>query len=128
MRTMKRYRSSSAPAWLLLVCILLLSVGCRRRSDDAATLDRVDEARLAAADPDNYGRAVRIRGVVTYCDPEWHLLFLQDQSGGLFIDFDQDVVGLSAGRLIEVSGKLAPSNRGIESPHFRVLGPAPMPT
>jgi len=128
MRTMKRYRLSSAPAWLLLACILLLPVGCRRRSDDSATLDRVEEARLAAADPDNYGRAVRIRGVVTYCDPEWRLLFLQDQSGGLFIDLDQDVADLSAGRLIEVSGKLAPSNRGIESPHFRVLGPSPMPT
>ena len=91
-------------------------------------LDKVEKARLAAANQDNYGRPVLIQGVVTYCDPEWHLLFVQDESGGLFIDLDENVVDVSAGQLVEVSGKLAPSNRGIESPHFRILGAAPMPT
>jgi hypothetical protein len=124
MRNMKKYRLPSAPAWLLLVGVLLFPVGCRHLPEDSAMLDKVEKARLAAANPDNYGRPVRIQGVVTYCDPEWHLLFLQDESGGLFIDVDEDVVDLSAGQLIEVSGKLGPSNRGIESPHFRVLGAA----
>lgn len=60
-------------------------------------------------------------------DPEWHLLFLQDSSGGFFIDLNDEVPDLEAGRVVEVTGKLAPSNRGVDDPHFEVLGSAPMP-
>ena len=115
------------PAFLLIACALLLATACRNRSDDSSVLDKVEAARVAAANPSNYGKPVRIKGVVTYCDPEWHLLFLQDASGGFFINLKDEVQGLEAGQLVEVSGKLAPGNRGIDDPDFRLLGPAPMP-
>src|SRR5579863_8378934 len=98
------------PAFLLIASALLLAAACRSRSDDSSVLDNVETARVAAANPSNYGKPVRIKGVVTYCDPEWHLLFLQDASGGFFINLKDEVPGLEAGQLVEVSGKLAPGN------------------
>jgi diguanylate cyclase (GGDEF)-like protein len=125
-RPKDRY-TSRVPACLLIALALLLATACRTRSDDSSVLDKVEAARVAAANPSNYGKSVRIKGVVTYCDPEWHLLFLQDTSGGLFINLKDEVPGLEAGQLVEVSGKLAPGNRGVDDPDFRLLGPAPMP-
>ena len=128
MRNMGRRRLSSLGSSCMAACILLSAMGCRTSSRNSSVLDRAEQVRLAAADPSNYGKAVRITGVVTYCDPDWHLLFLQDASGGFFIDLKESVPGMDAGRLVEVSGKLAPSNRGIDDPDIRLLGLAPMPT
>lgn len=58
------------------------------------------------------GYPVHLRGVVTYCDPEWHLLFLEDSSGPMFIPLpDADWKGL-AGDLVEVEGTSG-AERGI---------------
>jgi diguanylate cyclase (GGDEF)-like protein len=114
-------------AWVLMLCVLLSSTGCGTAPGDSSVLESAEKAHLAASDSSNYGKPVRIQGVVTYCDPEWHLLFLQDSSGGFFVNLKEDVADLKVGQLVEVSGKLAPGNRGIDDPHFRLLGPAPMP-
>jgi diguanylate cyclase (GGDEF)-like protein len=114
-------------AGLLMLCVLLSATGCRTAPGDSGVFESAEKAHLAATNPSNFGKPVRIQGVVTYCDPEWHLLFLQDSSGGFFVNLKEDVADLKAGRLVEVSGKLAPGNRGIDDPHFRLLGPAPMP-
>ena len=90
-------------------------------------IDQAEGARLAANDPANYRQPVRITGVVTYFDPDWHLLFLQDKSGGFFVNLQDRAPDLMLGQLVEVSGLLAASNLGIDSPSFRVLGKASMP-
>jgi diguanylate cyclase (GGDEF)-like protein len=115
------------PCRLLVVCLLLVSTACNYRSTNSSHLDSSDAIRLAALDPSNYGQPVRIEGVVTYYDPEWQLLFVQDSSGGLFVDLKEDASNLRVGQLLEITGKLAPSNIGIANPRFRVLGRAPMP-
>src|SRR5208282_4495767 len=106
----------AVPASVLVVSLLLSAAGCGSRSLNSAVLDKAEVTRLAATNPSNYGRPVRLTGVVTYCDPEWHLLFLQDDSGGFFVDLKEEVADLKVGRLVEISGKLAPGNRGIEDP------------
>lgn len=128
MRNMRRSALSSLPVCWLMACILLSATGCRTTSSNSSVLDQAETAHVAATDPSNYGKPVRITGVVTYCDPDWHLLFLQDSTGGFFVDLKDAVPGLDVGRLVEVSGKLAPGNRGIDDADFRLLGTAPMPT
>ncbi len=105
----------------------MFSTGCRTASHNSSVFDNVEAVRTAAANPSNYGKPLRIEGVVTFCDPEWHLLFLQDATGGLFVHLAEEGTDLQAGQSIEVSGKLAPGNRGIDDARFRVLGSAPMP-
>ncbi|HMD39235.1 MAG TPA: GGDEF domain-containing protein [Candidatus Acidoferrum sp.] len=124
---MSRTKLFPAPILCLIASVLLLASGCGFRAKDSSLLDKAEDIRLAAKDPGNYGRPVRIRGVVTYCDPEWHLLFLQDETGGFFVGLSDDVAELKPGRLVEISGKLAPGNKGIEDPHFKLLGSAPLP-
>lgn len=111
----------------LSLCGLVLLAGCNYWKGNQKTLDQAEAIHQAASDPGNIGKAVRIKGVVTYYDPDWHLLFLQDSSGGIFINLKEDVPGMNVGRLVEVEGKLAPSNTGIEDPIFQILGSAPLP-
>src|SRR5262249_5380323 len=66
-------------------------------------------------------------GVVTYYDAQWHLLFLQDPSGGLFVSPEDETAELKIGQQVELSGTLAPSNRGIDHLQARVLGTAALP-
>lgn len=113
--------------WVISVCVLLCLTGCSYRAGNQASLDQTENVRLAATDPANFGKPVRIQGVVTYYDPDWHLLFLQDSTGGIFVNLKEGIPGIDVGRLIEVTGKLAPSNVGIEDAVFNVLGSAPMP-
>src|SRR5277367_1182321 len=124
---MQKSYLTSVAASALVVSLLWSAAGCGSRSLDSAVLDKAEVTRLAARNPSNYGRPVRLKGVVTYCDPEWHLHFLQDESGGFFIDLKEEVADLKVGRLVEISGKLGPGNHGVEDPLFRVLGSAPMP-
>src|SRR5579863_4675797 len=100
---MGRNPLSSRTCWLI-ACIFVFATGCRTTSSSSSVLDKAEVVRLAAADSGNYGKPVHITGVVTYYDPDWHLLFLQDSSGGLFINLKEAVPGLDAGQLVEVSG------------------------
>jgi signal transduction histidine kinase/CheY-like chemotaxis protein len=48
---------------------------------------------------------VRLRGVVTYFDPSWGMLFVQDATGGIFMNaFAERGLPFRAGRDIEVAG------------------------
>lgn len=123
----KRCQLGIATVFLVVIGALVISSGCRSHLGGPSLLDRAETARAAAANPANYGRLVRVTGVVTYLDPDWHLLFMQDESGGFFVNLPGDVPDLAVGRLVELSGKLAPSSRGVDNPRFRVLGQGPMP-
>jgi len=114
---------------LVLACGLVICSSCGS-GREPVLLDQAEPARVAAMNPANYGKPVHITGVITYFDPDWHLLFLQDKSGGFFVNLQDEVPDpdLAVGRLVEVSGTLAASSRGIDNPRFRLLAPAPMPT
>lgn len=125
--TAERHHWFPARLLSLLVCALVACTGCAPRVGKPSVLDEAEAARIAAANPANYGQPVRIMGVVTYFDPDWHLLFVQDKSGGFFVNLLDRAPDLIPGELVEVSGRLAASRQGIENPLFRVLGPAEMP-
>lgn len=46
---------------------------------------------------------VHLNGVVTYCDLGWNLLFVQDATGGVYVQTDQGMDGLS-GSSVELDG------------------------
>ncbi len=114
--------------WPVVALVLLLpTLGCSYRSDTTHLLEHAEVVRLAALNPKNYGTPVRIEGVVTYCDPAWHLLFVQDSSGGLFLYLKETEPNFSVGTRLAIRGKLASPGVGIEDAHFQTLGVAPMP-
>jgi len=77
------------------------------------------------------GYPVRLKGVITYYDPEEPDLFVQDATMGVWVNLEivKPNVPLRAGDLVEVEGltevpDFAPQ---VGNPHFKVLGRAPLP-
>jgi PAS domain S-box-containing protein len=77
------------------------------------------------------GHVVRLRGVVTYYDPDEPDLFVQDSTSGIWVNLEKTKpnVPLKAGDLVEVDGitegpDFAPQ---IGNPRFKVIGSAPLP-
>jgi len=53
---------------------------------------------------------VSIRGVVTYFDPIWGLLFVQDQTSAVFVNTSALGLQLKAGDLVDISGVSGPGD------------------
>jgi len=89
-------------------------------------------AEVHALTPQEAGRGypVRLRGVVTYFDPTVPFTFLQDATGGIYINSATDAsLRLEAGQLVEAEGESDPGYfaPSVYRARFRVLGRAPMP-
>lgn len=76
-------------------------------------------------------RRVRLRGIVTYYHylPEWSPLFVQDATGGIYVQVSSGDLGLRAGDEVEVegvtgAGRFAPL---VVDPRVRRVGRQPLP-
>ncbi|WP_263784781.1 response regulator [Salinibacter grassmerensis] len=73
---------------------------------------------------------VRLEGVVTYADPSWKLLFIQDETAGIFVKTDSVAWGrLKAGQRVALdgtsgAGAFAPI---VEAENIRLLGEGALP-
>ena len=92
------------------------------------TIDRVSRIRVLPPAEAANGFPVHVRGVVTYYDPALPDLFVQDATGGIFVDC-QKPVDVRRGQMIEVDGITGPGEFApvIEKPEIRVLGPGVLP-
>src|SRR5437763_844104 len=111
-------------ALLLLVCG---SPGCKR----SAPVRTVTLSELVTADSSVAGRGqmVRTTATVTYSDPEWRLLFVEDGGLGMYIAPPPDV-RVESGDRIEITGKTAALGTGVEAASISVLSkrnPLPSP-
>ena len=95
---------------------------------DLPVLTEAGAIRALSAEEAGRHYPVRLRAVVTYADPAWSMLFVQDGSGGVYVD-SQQVADLRAGDLIELEGSTDPGNFApqIVRPTIRVVGRAPLP-
>jgi signal transduction histidine kinase/CheY-like chemotaxis protein len=70
---------------------------------------------------------VKLHGVVTYSDPDWHFLYLQDSTGGIFVWSIETPVETGAEVELEGttnSGNYAPN---VTAPRIHILGRGRMP-
>ncbi len=99
-----------------------------RAAPGPGTLTQIaDIIRLPRAEASS-GAPVRVRGVLTYADAEWHNGFLQGQSGAVYLDLTQK--DLHAGQWVEVTGQTGPGGFSpvILKPEIQVLGVTNLPT
>jgi signal transduction histidine kinase len=54
------------------------------------------------------GYPVRLRGVLTYADPEWHSAFFQDNTDAIYAATEQP--GVHCGQFVELTGQTDPGN------------------
>ncbi len=52
--------------------------------------------------------AVRLRGVITFADPEWRNGFLQDRGDAVYVDLDPTQKNVQSGQWVELTGQTSP--------------------
>ena len=73
------------------------------------------------------GLRVRLRGIVTYADPEWRNCFIQDKKGAIHVVLNQSDV--TEGQFVEVTGQTSPGGFAPEiiNSTVRVLSTTTLP-
>ena len=131
-------RSQIDCAWrlrvLLLVFVAAICGPVTRVAVAVPTLPvvtRATDIRKMSISEAKRGYPVRLKGVVTYYDPEEPDLFLQDATTGIWVNLEivKPNVPVKAGDVVEVEGvteapDFAPQ---VGNPHFIVFGQAPLP-
>lgn len=92
-------------------------------------LTTVQEIRNLSPEEAGSGRPVQVRAVVTYYDPGWGMMFVQDSTAGIYVDVHGAPLDVEVGHWIELEGVTSPGDFAptITLPHFRILGEAPLP-
>lgn len=94
------------------------------------TLTEVRQVRELALEEAKKQYPVRVRAVVTYFDPHFKTLFVQDDTAGLWICRTFQETNLYAGDLIELNGAswaISVFGTTLKPTSLRVLGKAPLP-
>jgi PAS domain S-box-containing protein len=88
-----------------------------------------DEVRRLSFEEAARGYPVHIRAVVTYFDANAPDLFVQDDSGGLWVRWARNLPEVRPGQLLDLTGKTTQTDFApdIVDPHWTVLGNAPLP-
>ncbi|MEW6157821.1 MAG: PAS domain S-box protein [Verrucomicrobiota bacterium] len=92
-------------------------------------LTRIEQVRSLAPVEAQREYPVRVKGVVTYYDREWKTLFVQDNTGGIYVRIDSPPE-LKLGQLIEVEGVTDPGEFSpiIVNPTIKIAGDGTLPT
>ncbi len=113
-------------------CLMQLSVVLRAETGPPAedwpltTTQAIQELTHAQADE---GRRVRIEGVVTFSQPFWRILFVQDATGGIYCEPGALSSFPEPGHRVVVQGRVGNGSYLpiLNLEHLRDLGPAAMP-
>jgi PAS domain S-box-containing protein len=99
--------SSALRAIGLLVLLCCAAWGQINVTNELTTAEQVRQLTPAQA---ALHYPVRLRGVVTFCDPNNYYLFVQDKSVGIYFRLDPSAGGppLAAGQSIEIQGEADP--------------------
>jgi hypothetical protein len=134
-KTLRGTSTRPAPALLFLLacsCGLLQPVHPTQAKQTLRLITRAADIHSLSVAEANRHYPVRLTAVVTYYDPQGPDLFVQDHSGGIWLNVETTPlnVPVSAGDLVEVTGvteqpDFAPQ---VGKPHLTVLGRAALPT
>ena len=73
--------------------------------------------------------AVKLRGVITYADPNWRNGFLQDRGDAIYVDLDPSQKNVQSGQWVELTGRTSPGGFAPEvlSSAIEILGVTNLP-
>jgi signal transduction histidine kinase len=75
-------------------------------SNNRPEITRFSEISKMRPEEASKGYPVRLKGTVTYADPDWGNCFIQDKSGAMYVELNQRDV--TAGQWVEVTGQTSP--------------------
>lgn len=88
-----------------MVCLWALGAsGDSHAQGKQSLLTTADSVRRLSVSQAQLGYPVRIQGIVTYYDPDWPILNINDESGGICVELAQPDRSLKFGQKVEVAG------------------------
>jgi len=113
----------------VFLAALAALAGCGGRNKTAVPLRTAGAIMRLPEDELLRGRRVELRGVVTFIDPAWRLLTIQDDTGGVLVDLASGAPAVLRGDILEVSGATSADNRlpTVVSAVIRVTGSGALP-
>ena len=107
----------------------LVAVDPSARERFPAVLDQLTQVLKLSREEAALKLPVRLRGIITYADPEWRNGFLQDKTGALYVDLDPGLKNLRSGQWVELQGQTSPGGFAPEvlSSAVEVLGTTNLP-
>ncbi len=127
----RRFRRTRRCGLVLLLTWVPTAPSCLRASERGAgpTLTRVSDVRRLSPEEARRRQPVRLRGTVTYCEPQGSTAFIQDATGGILVDIEGRDTSLQPGQVVELQGTTdaGPGPPIVVEPELRVVGSAPMP-
>jgi two-component system cell cycle sensor histidine kinase/response regulator CckA len=84
--------------------------GRLQSSDYLPLLQQLKEVRALSPEQADLGYPVRVRAVVTYYDPLWKNLFVQDATAGIYANPPEPEVDLHPGQIVNLTGFTGPGH------------------
>lgn len=93
------------------------------------TLTTVAEIRHLSAAEARRGYPLHVRAVVTYTQPQTNQFFVQDETGGIYVEAWRHLWEIPSGSRVDIVGRTEPGLFApiITHPHITVIGAAPLP-
>ncbi|MBN1566540.1 MAG: response regulator [Acidobacteria bacterium] len=93
------------------------------------TLTGIRQIRRLTAQEAARGYPIRVRGLITYHDPQLSMTFIQDGGDAIYLQSLDPILALEEGKKYEVQGFSAPGDFApiIIKPEFRLIGSAALP-
>lgn len=113
--------------WFLLAVAGMCGCGMPGKPSEplhtVAGMMRLREGELGA------GRPVALRGVITLLDPSWQLLGIEDETGGVLVEWPALPANLRVGDRVEVTGATSVDNHvpSVVGASLRVVGIGSLP-
>ena len=127
----RRDRVAAACSWAVVLALLAAvgMCGCRTLGKPAEPLRTVGQVTSLREDEIAAGRHVALRGVITLLDPGWRLLAIQDESGGMLVEWPPLPANLRVGDLVEMTGATSVDNHipSVVAASLRVVGTGSLP-
>jgi PAS domain S-box-containing protein len=126
-------RSSNLPLALILLHLPVLAISQASQAIDPpahqSPLRTVQDIRDLGNAEAGKSHAVELKGVVTYSDPEWGLLFVRDRTGSIYINAHGINRAYSPGtsvlvRGVTIAGDVAPA---VAQPTVQIIGHGALP-
>ena len=112
-----------------LLAALIAAQAAVAQTGKPLVLTQARQVRELAPDQAELSYPVHLRAVVTYHDPKRNVLYVQDTTAGIYVQYRGDRPALEPGQRVEVDGVTGPGAfvPVIRQPRWKVVGRGPLP-
>lgn len=118
------------PCIALPLLLLLITLLAAQAQEDRRVLRTIREVNQLSNIEARNAYSVQLEGTVTYSDPEWGLLFVEDASGAIYVNVHGMKTSYPAGSRVKIEAVTGPGDVDtvLVNPHIETLGKSELPT